>query len=529
MDESPLTSETEFISAEGYFGFTPMHNMLPPSHYPAFSPYEIDIKTERQIFVNDVPTRRDSTLSTFSTYQPPPNANGTSEFPANTWIEQNHFESCKELFSEEPVEFDFFDFSHSQLTPTHESHIEVDEVDKPLLDHFFDKVERLIFPVLAANQHGSVRSGVILPALESSRSYRHCCLEVAAVHKKSTQRTPDAQLENDIMRHRYATISELCEEFQQANELCDERIYTSVLEATLAVIFFQGCVGRPEHAQPEIPWHSHMSTVTSVTQNLDLPQKLLTPPFGVPSQPPFNMTLTAWIDILGATMMGNSPVYADTYCQLNMASRGAGLAELMGCEDHVMFLISEIACLEARKLEGMEEVLLCKYIEILGTAISISEQNAGKVESAISASGAIRPKQLTTNMTAVFRLAARIYLCSMVPGFSITSPSTMNLVQSFSEAMEFIPGGIEGFDKSLTWPLLIAGAVSTPQSPFRSMLAERCKRLGDTAEIGSFGRVQHIVRDVWTQNDMMIAVQEDFQGVHWRDVMQQKGWDCLLI
>ncbi|GAB7337624.1 hypothetical protein MBLNU457_g2921t2 [Dothideomycetes sp. NU457] len=528
-DESPLTSDNDFITPEGYFGFTPMHSMLPPSGYPMFSPYEIDIKTERQIFVNDVPTRRDSTLSTFSTYQPPPNANGVSEFPANTWIEQNQFESCKELFSEEPVEFEFFDFCHTQLTPTHESHIEVDEVDKPLLEHFFDKVEKLIFPVLAANQHGSVRSSVILPALESSKAYRHCCLDVAAVHKKSTQRTSDPQLDDDIMRHRCATISELCADFQQANELCDERSYTSVLEATLAAIFFHGCVGKPEHAPPEIPWHQHMSSVVAVAQNLDLPQKLISPPTGMPTQPPFNMTLTAWIDILGATMLGISPLCADTYRDLNIASRSAGLAELMGCEDHVMFLISEIACLEARKLEGMEEVLLCKYIEILGTEISISETNGGKVESAISASGAIRPKQLTINMTAVFRLAARIYLCAMVPGFSITSPSTINLVQSFCDAMEFIPGGIEGFDKSLTWPLLIAGSVSTAVSPFRPMLAERCKRLGDAAELGSFGRVQHILRDVWAQNDVMVPLQEDFQGVHWRDVMQQKGWDCLLI
>jgi hypothetical protein len=42
------------------------------SMYPEFSPYEIDVKTERQMFVNDVPTRRESTISTFSTYHPPP-------------------------------------------------------------------------------------------------------------------------------------------------------------------------------------------------------------------------------------------------------------------------------------------------------------------------------------------------------------------------------------------------------------------------------------------------------------------------
>lgn len=34
-----------------------------------------------------------------------------------------------------------------------------------------------------------------------------------------------------------------------------------------------------------------------------------------------------------------------------------------------------------------------------------------------SSTGAIRPKQLSRNMTTVFRLAARMYLCSLVPPF----------------------------------------------------------------------------------------------------------------
>lgn len=32
--------------------------------------YEVDVETERQMFVNDVPTRRDSSIPTFSTFDP---------------------------------------------------------------------------------------------------------------------------------------------------------------------------------------------------------------------------------------------------------------------------------------------------------------------------------------------------------------------------------------------------------------------------------------------------------------------------
>jgi len=506
-----------------------MHHMVPYSQHPMFSPYEIDIKTERQVFVNDVPTRRDSTISTFSTFQPPQPASGSSTYPADTWIEQNHFESCKELFSEEPVNFDFFDFPHDQLTPTHESTIACDEADKPLLEHFLEKVVQLVFPVLDANQHGSAQSNLIVPALETNKCYLHCCLDAAAVHKKSTEKVPSEETDQDIVRHRYAIISELCAAFELANQNGDERNYIAVLEATLAVIFLPGCVGRPNDALPEVPWHTHMQAVYNVVGNLNLPELLTMPALTSTAHPPFQMTLTAWIDILGATMLGRSPLFADTYRDLNIAGRVAGLQELMGCEDHVMFLISEIACLEARKIEGMDEVMLCRYIEILGTEISTSEQSAGAIQSAISASGAIRPKQLVINMTAVFRLAARIYLCSLVPGFSLTASSTISLVQSLADAMEFIPAGKEGFDRSLVWPLLIAGSASMPTSSFRSMYAERCSRLGDAADLGSFGRVRNLLIDTWAQNDLMIMPQGDFQGVHWRDVMQHKGWDCLLI
>ena len=94
--------------------------------------------------------------------------------------------------------------------------------------------------------------------------------------------------------------------------------------------------------------------------------------------------------------------------------------------------------------------------------------------------------------------------------------------------MNFIPEGPDGFDRSLAWPLLMAGASATPDTPFRAMFNHRCSRLGDAAEFGSFGRIRELLTDIWAVNDAS-AARGEFQGVHWRDVMRGKAWDFLLI
>jgi C6 transcription factor Pro1 len=287
-------------------------------------------------------------------------------------------------------------------------------------------------------------------------------------------------------------------------------------------------VGRPDDCLPDIPWHQHFQAATSLVQKLELPQNLIDLNGHAHAQPPFNMTLAAWIDILGATMVGRTPSFADTYREKLIASSPSGLAELMGCDDRIMYLISEIACLEALKLEKMEEVTLCTHIKLLGDQISLSEPSPGTITHAYSSTGAIRPKQLRRNMTSVFLLAARIYLCSLVPDFDRQQPSITNLINALTDAMEFIPAGPDGFDRSLVWPLLIAGSVSLPTSSFRTMFFERTARLGEASDFGSFGRIKELLKDTWRINDDALARGER-QSVHWRDVMRQRGWDFLLI
>jgi len=96
--------------------------------------------------------------------------------------------------------------------------------------------------------------------------------------------------------------------------------------------------------------------------------------------------------------------------------------------------------------------------------------------------------------------------------------------------LEFIPSGPGGFDRSLVWVYLIGGSVSTLGSPFRALFDERVLGLGELSEFGSFGRLACLLREVWSRNDGQHSPgASDTPCVSWRDVMQLKGWDVLLI
>lgn len=501
--------------------------MPPPQFVPSmstpfvasgdFSPYEVDIKTEYQTFVNDVETRRDSTLSTFSTFPLP----GQPGFADDAWVQQDHFEGLSESFTEEPLNFDFFDFQHPQLSPQHSSLIQVDDSDQYLLQHFMTAVVPLLFPVLETNQHGSARNDIILPALESNPTYLSCCLSAAALHYKTTTGAHGDKIDGDIMRHRLETVQQLCSALSGAAE------HDQALEATLAIILFQCAVGRHNDDLKDIAWHQHFDSAKDLINQLDLPTRMLSAQSS--QHPHFNMTLAAWIDILGATMNGRMPLYADTYRE-KLAAGSMGLAELMGCEDKIMFFISEIACLEAVKSDAsMDEVQLCAYIRMLGEQISLTEQTAGPLDNVYKGTGAIRPRQLSKNITAVFRTAARIYLCSLVPDFDRSGAHIVNLVNALAEAMDFIPSGPQGYDRSLVWPLLVAGSASMSDSPFRAMFAERSKQLGQAAGFGAFSHLAELLKAVWAVNDKRQAEGEVQRCFHWREAMAQNGWDFLLI
>lgn len=493
--EPQCLPEHDFTQFHSQDPFDPLSSQLHTPHldsnsyWSSAAPYEVDIKTESELFVNDVSTRRDSSTSSFSTFQPPLAHVMLPPFPGDEWPQREIIESQKGAFSfKETPDYNLFEFTH---TPANTSSITIDDGDRHLLDQFFEKVLPLIFPVLDVRQPGAVRSEVILPAIESNKCYLHCCLSNTAVQLKALERLSGEQIDNDILRHRYQTISELC------NALNKDTDHVQILEASLAMIFFQCAVGRPDDTLPDIPWHQHFQAATSLIHKLDLPQRLVeTDQINI--RPPFNMSLAAWIDILGSTMIGQMPQFAHTYRTKLFSGSGSGLCELMGCEDRVMYLISEISCLDALKLEGrLDHLELCGHITTLAKQLDYAEPQQGSLIDPCSEDGVIDPAQLAKNITALFCVAARIYLCSLVPGFHRTQRSTINLVSHATEILNLIPGGPDGFDRALVWPLLICGSNSIPNSTFRCVLGQRIERMGEDAEMGSFGRMIQLLKEVW--------------------------------
>lgn len=511
-----------------YAPFCPGAQAPPGFSFDSYYPYEIDVKTERQMFVDDVPTMRESTVSTFSTLQTPPPP-GTVLPSTGGWAGDGTPRG------EEALDTHFFDFSHGPPMSSRQVAIELDDNDQRLLDHFVAQVLPTVFPILDTNQHGSVGSDLVLPALQTNKSYLHCCLAIAAQHLKATTGVSPDDVDQDIMRHRYATISSLCDALNR------DETHREILEATLGLIFFQSVVGRLDDGLPDIPWHQHFQAAISLVQKLDLP-RLVSDPSEPLQQTPFNMTLTSWIDIIGAAMQGCAPVFAHTYRDKHLSSTPSlGLRELMGCDDKVMYLVSEIACLEALKRDGMDDIILCQHVHALGEQIGLTEANDPGPRVPFNANGTLSPRQLSRNVTAAFRLAARVYLCSLVPGFNPGQTSCVGLVEKLTAALQHIPSGPHGFDRSLVWVYLVGGSVSLPGSSFRTFFDDRIAQMGDLANFGSLGRVAALLNEVWAQSDAA-AVQAGVGGgspgsdggenvpyVHWRDVMQMKGWDFLLM
>ena len=287
-----------------------------------------------------------------------------------------------------------------------------------------------------------------------------------------------------------------------------------------------GCmVGTSESSFiPGISWTNHLKAAKDLVDNLALPQKMLYRSYG--ELPPLNMTLARWIDILGATMRGDKPFYADVYRQMNTTDNNGGLADLMGCEDKIMFIISEIASLEdAIHKNEVPDIPRCHYVTMLSEQVRQYFVTAMPLDNPFSQTGAIRPEQVKANITHIFALAARIYLQTLVPNWIPGQSGTVDSINELAAAMHYIP---QGYERALVWPLLIAGSASLAPSDFRTMFEARCELVGNQSQYGSFGRMAEVLNTVWNHNDEVFA-RGELRGLHWREAMQQNGWDFLLI
>lgn len=219
-----------------------IHHAMHQYPYNPFTPYELDIVTEKQPFVGTfpMPMRRNSTSTdSYTSSNMGRNSVGDSMVSTEAFGQLDsvnahvHPDSCASTEDglNGTAEF-LFDFGPGYEQPEPPMpYIPADENDRYLLNHFLDNVLPIIFPVL--DLHVDARRDVILPALAANECYRTCCLSIAALHLKVTQGLQGEWIDQDITRHRYATISGLCD------ALARDQDHLQILEATLGMILFQ--------------------------------------------------------------------------------------------------------------------------------------------------------------------------------------------------------------------------------------------------------------------------------------------------
>lgn len=209
-------------------------------------------------------------------------------------------------------------------SPVDEPDEEVDE-DIYLFRYFIKYVLWLIFPIVKVSQNHITK--LIIDSLESNPCSLRSCLSIAAIHLKYMEGCKGLT-EADIMQHRHAATLKHCKAMKSDHRL--------VLKAVLSTIFIQ-CL---DDFLSDIPWHHHLEAGALLVKELKLPL-----------QHPL-MSLTAWVDIFGATMVARSPIFAHVYREMRKTGLALGLFQLMGCKDRIMCVISEIAYLEKLKASG---------------------------------------------------------------------------------------------------------------------------------------------------------------------------------
>ncbi|KAL4885898.1 fungal-specific transcription factor domain-containing protein [Aspergillus karnatakaensis] len=451
------------------------------------------------------------------------------------------------------------DFPTRPLSRYVEGKMSTNDRERYLLYHFVDNVLQLVFPILDLHKQAPSRIRNVLQSLDSNKSYYHCCLSISAIHLKTVKKQRGKRVEDDIIRHRFATISGL------VRTMYTDTGHDTVLDATLAMILFHTFVGSPDgDDQMDVSWQEHYHSMTKLINKLGLMMEANY--YTIPS---FSVSLSTWIDILGATMLGKSPQFSHAYRNKHLSGVSSGLRELMGCDDRIMYLISEIACLETMKGDGLlDDYTILNQVSLMTAQLDHAEQSILEVppENPMPSAGILQPDKLTKNISAFFLAAARIYLYSLAPGFHPSQQNVLDLVETVGSLLQFIPSGPFGYDRSLVWPLLITGAWSTPTSNFRIILEQRVSLVGTSSDFGSIGRMYTVLQEVWTLSDdsteepmffdssmpgpssapaaaamgypgMGFPIPSSFdptprrvkKPLHWRDVMTAREWNYLLI
>ncbi|TGJ65804.1 hypothetical protein EYR41_009750 [Orbilia oligospora] len=223
------------------------------------------------------------------------------------------------------------------------------QTDNPLDINLANLYLKTIFGVtyraLSDEQVIRYNSALIVPMFNDNKSFLHGCLSSTALHLTATNISEHQRkaLVTEVFRHRQKSLKSLKHQVAHSkNE--GERI--KIAATVCALISFEVFSRRTD-------WQVHVKAATDCVILLNWCDQRPTDPGQW-----FIYSRILWLDILSSITTGNKPVFSNFYrdilfLQPEQRNKVNGLVEMTGCEDAVLYLISEITCLEQWKFESL--------------------------------------------------------------------------------------------------------------------------------------------------------------------------------
>ncbi|EWC44692.1 hypothetical protein DRE_06588 [Drechslerella stenobrocha 248] len=502
------------------------------------------------------------------------------------------------------------------------------KLDINLANLYLRSIFGVTYRALSDEQVVRYNDALIVPMFKGNKSFLHGCLSSTALHLTATNvsETQKKSLVTEVYRHRQKSLEAL--KAQVADGAGTEE-HIKIAATVCALISFDVFSRRTD-------WRVHVKAAIECVVLLNWCHKRPTHPGQW-----FIFSRILWLDILSALTSGERPAFSDFYrsilfLQPEQRNKINGLGEMTGCEDSVLYLISEITCLENWKFENLlaskpwpvVQAELVRRSHILDrelrrlTITDLSNQRPGsrpecrywdhgsvdaspqgddnELESLVSdfggdtdldsdfgvdyddeildvdeeppqdineiVSGIVRRntsfKSLETQqpynqlanpvhidsdgtevfvvensnklienretfrkaVTEAFRIMARVYLRIVTYGFNPYDAESQALLQELLAVIDFIPSLYMGYERSIISPLLIVGSLAINPA-HQQILSTRLKKTPHMAKYGNLGNVDKILAEIWSRH----WAPDPQQPVPWRQVMQEKNWEYLMV
>ncbi|KAI5803854.1 fungal-specific transcription factor domain-containing protein [Geopyxis carbonaria] len=477
----------------------------------------------------------------------------------------NNSGANEDFYVEKFLETDFTSTGPSQIAPSDtqlytsvlclKNHQEL-----RLIQHYIYDVCRYTYKGMPKDNLDKLMRQALIPRCRASDAFRQGCLSSGVLHLMVASGQDSLNL--DAIKYRDQSVTGL------QNMLKDPSFHYS--EDMLGIILI---IATYDINSACTKWDYHVDAAVNCVVNLDvLNQRSLSVGLS------FLTRRVVWLDILSSCTTGRKArLWANYRYMLSLPRERINvlkLYEIVGFSDEVLYLLSEVHCLEEYRDLGFEEKCFnweagkarakeldrclvraqpegyrSSNITEHGMFVNTSPQSSFSSEGTLSLSSSPSSSSSSSSstfsdstsmtytalpdygaisdaITAAFIAAARIHMWSIGIGYYPRLEIFRQFLRELMYAVRDVP---DDHIRCILYPLLVGGSLATEQ-PDREFFIQRF-RLPEPC--GILGRVHEICTEVWRQRDEfeqlfgIVAAKE----VHWRSIIKMKPqkYDILYV